>query len=264
MGAAARLAQHRGSFSSLYSSQVRSLACRSIRLTQRDEHVATATMDEQLIKNTSQLTVTLVHSDPAECHSQLSVAAKRALPSCELPLIGRLNSHPPSDDACIRIGTEATTLTAFLSVLKLPQLASLCRISSDMQVNAPPPTPLFVLRGHRAPIHSLAFHHAAPPSAAAAAHAAPSSALAIARPALSSRGPSSLLLSGDAQGQVMAVSRHCDRQQRSAHPFVAHAHGLTLPCPLLSTVLRSGIWRLVAAWPPSPRIPARQCSRCRV
>lgn len=41
-------------------------------------------------------------------------------------------------------------------------------------------------------------------------------------------------------------------------------HGLTLARPLLSTVLRSGIWRPVAAWPPSPRIPARQCSRCRV
>ena len=176
---------------------------------------------------------------------------------------------PPSDDdhptPCIALGTEGTLLTAF----------SLCAASTDrkppphqpsaMQANAPPPTPLFVLRGHRAPIHSLAFHHAAPSSAAAAAHAAPSSALAIARPALSSRGPSSLLLSGDAQGQVMAVSQTATDSSAMRVLFAyGRAHGLTSPHPLLSIVLRSGIWRLVAAWPPSPRIPARQCSRCRV
>jgi hypothetical protein len=100
-----------------------------------------------------------------------------------------------------------------------------------MNTTTSPTCPLFVLRGHRSPIHSLTFHcnppkqilpqarnriHTDPAAAASAAisvdhTAAASTSTAVVTPAApilptASKRTSGLLLSGDSQGIVHAVS----------------------------------------------------------
>lgn len=105
------------------------------------------------------------------------------------------------------------------SALSSPRLASSAAHSAREMSASPSSTPLFVLRGHRAPIHTVTLHDGEIAGVTSQVHAAASSNAVVRAAARPVAAAAPMLLSGDADGNVMVWNLNT---RRSVARIAAH------------------------------------------